>query len=340
MLAIASWPQASAASVSSCCTAETWMAEISARLAQADDMRASAIDCTAKAEGRRAGAQLHPIHDNLFDLAPPGDLKPICRGSRQAFAKRELSDWQRKLQHLQASPRFLVKMRKMPNSRLCLPFWLMADRSALAFRLPDTNAAFPTATPAATCAMPTDPSQPYAMNYTDEAAQSLGVQDGQWEAFRHPVQRSPDAQPSAAGSTAAAPCSSCNGTPANRPPSPAFCSILVFVRPLKARRPCTCAPRPREDWTWHTKSRWSARPAMSGARCSMCWSSANFPISEVVALASTRSVGTEVSFGDGILKVKALDYFDFKGTDIVPDERRRRRSPRNGRPRSPPRAPS
>src|ERR1041384_4564125 len=42
-----------------------------------------------------------------------------------------------------------------------------------------------------------------------------------------------------------------------------------------------------------------------------------FPISEVVALASTRSVGTEVSFGDGTLKVKALDYYDFKGTDIA-----------------------
>src|SRR5437868_15502259 len=42
-----------------------------------------------------------------------------------------------------------------------------------------------------------------------------------------------------------------------------------------------------------------------------------FPVSEVVALASTRSVGTEVSFGDSILKVKALDYYDFKGTDIV-----------------------
>src|ERR1700753_3289639 len=41
-----------------------------------------------------------------------------------------------------------------------------------------------------------------------------------------------------------------------------------------------------------------------------------FPIAEVVALASTRSVGSEVSFGDGVLKVKALDYFDFKGTDI------------------------
>jgi aspartate-semialdehyde dehydrogenase len=42
-----------------------------------------------------------------------------------------------------------------------------------------------------------------------------------------------------------------------------------------------------------------------------------FPVSEVVALASTRSVGTEVSFGDAILKVKALDYYDFKGTDIA-----------------------
>src|SRR5882724_21354 len=43
----------------------------------------------------------------------------------------------------------------------------------------------------------------------------------------------------------------------------------------------------------------------------------NFPIAEVVALASPRSIGTQVSFGDGVLKVKALDYFDFKGTDIV-----------------------
>ena len=42
-----------------------------------------------------------------------------------------------------------------------------------------------------------------------------------------------------------------------------------------------------------------------------------FPISEVVALASTRSIGTEVSFGDGTLKVKALEYYDFKGTDIA-----------------------
>ncbi|MBU6299289.1 MAG: aspartate-semialdehyde dehydrogenase [Alphaproteobacteria bacterium] len=42
-----------------------------------------------------------------------------------------------------------------------------------------------------------------------------------------------------------------------------------------------------------------------------------FPVSEVVALASTKSVGTDVSFGDKTLKVKALDYYDFKGTDVV-----------------------
>ena len=41
-----------------------------------------------------------------------------------------------------------------------------------------------------------------------------------------------------------------------------------------------------------------------------------FPVSEVVALASTKSVGTDVSFGDGVLKVKALDYYDFSDTDI------------------------
>ena len=43
----------------------------------------------------------------------------------------------------------------------------------------------------------------------------------------------------------------------------------------------------------------------------------NFPIAEVVALASPRSIGREVSFGDGVLKIKALDYYDFKGTDIA-----------------------
>src|SRR6202161_2999058 len=41
-----------------------------------------------------------------------------------------------------------------------------------------------------------------------------------------------------------------------------------------------------------------------------------FPADEVVALASRRSLGTEVSYGDRTLKVKALEHYDFSGTDI------------------------
>src|SRR5579862_8598438 len=44
----------------------------------------------------------------------------------------------------------------------------------------------------------------------------------------------------------------------------------------------------------------------------------NFPADEVVALASSQSEGREVSFGeDDILTVRALDTFNFRGTDIV-----------------------
>ena len=43
----------------------------------------------------------------------------------------------------------------------------------------------------------------------------------------------------------------------------------------------------------------------------------NFPVSEVVALASGRSAGSEVSFGDKtVLTVKNLETYDFTGTDI------------------------
>lgn len=41
-----------------------------------------------------------------------------------------------------------------------------------------------------------------------------------------------------------------------------------------------------------------------------------FPADEVVAIASRRSAGQDVSFGDKILKVKALDSYDFSDTDI------------------------
>ena len=41
-----------------------------------------------------------------------------------------------------------------------------------------------------------------------------------------------------------------------------------------------------------------------------------FPVSEVVALASSRSIGQEISFGDKTLKVKALENYDFSQADI------------------------
>jgi aspartate-semialdehyde dehydrogenase len=41
-----------------------------------------------------------------------------------------------------------------------------------------------------------------------------------------------------------------------------------------------------------------------------------FPVSEVVAIASRRSQGVEVSFGDATLKVKALENYDFSDVDI------------------------
>jgi len=43
----------------------------------------------------------------------------------------------------------------------------------------------------------------------------------------------------------------------------------------------------------------------------------HFPIDKIVALASRRSLGTELSFGDQILSTKDLEQFDFAGWDIA-----------------------
>ena len=42
-----------------------------------------------------------------------------------------------------------------------------------------------------------------------------------------------------------------------------------------------------------------------------------FPVDEIAVLASRRSLGTEVSFGDKTLKTQDLDTFDFSGWDIA-----------------------
>ena len=42
-----------------------------------------------------------------------------------------------------------------------------------------------------------------------------------------------------------------------------------------------------------------------------------FPVDEIAVLASRRSLGTEVSFGEKTLKTKDLDTFDFTGWDMA-----------------------
>jgi aspartate-semialdehyde dehydrogenase len=42
-----------------------------------------------------------------------------------------------------------------------------------------------------------------------------------------------------------------------------------------------------------------------------------FPVDEIAALASRKSLGTEISFGDKTVKTKDLDSFDFTGWDIA-----------------------
>ena len=61
-----------------------------------------------------------------------------------------------------------------------------------------------------------------------------------------------------------------------------------------------------------------------------------FPADEVVPLASRRSLGVEVSYGDRTLKVKALEHYDFSGVDICLMSAGSARFPGNGRRRSPP----
>ena len=42
-----------------------------------------------------------------------------------------------------------------------------------------------------------------------------------------------------------------------------------------------------------------------------------FPADEVFALASSKSIGKELSYGDKILKVKDLQHFDFASVDFA-----------------------
>jgi hypothetical protein len=81
---------------------------------------------------------------------------------------------------------FSVRMRPIA---VLASVWLAViagTSSASAFRPPETNSALPTQHQLDQHYADSPP-LPYAMNYTDEVARRLGVQDGRWEVFAtHP----------------------------------------------------------------------------------------------------------------------------------------------------------
>ena len=73
-----------------------------------------------------------------------------------------------------------------------------------------------------------------------------------------------------------------------------------------------------EKKKWVTKLLLSVPRVMSVASCYRSWRNATSRSDEVVPLASHRSVGREISYGDDeVIAVQDLATFDFKGTDIV-----------------------
>jgi hypothetical protein len=72
-------------------------------------------------------------------------------------------------------------MRKLSVPGLAVTALLVAG-PAFAFRAPDPNAPWPTPHQREV-GYADQERQPYAMSYSDEAARSLGLTDGRWEAF-------------------------------------------------------------------------------------------------------------------------------------------------------------
>lgn len=59
-------------------------------------------------------------------------------------------------------------------------FSLLTALPAWAFHIPDASTPWPTLHQ---LELPQAEREPYAMNYADEAARTLGIEDGKWEAF-------------------------------------------------------------------------------------------------------------------------------------------------------------
>ena len=76
----------------------------------------------------------------------------------------------------------LNDMRRFGTFAFAFAALAASAASASPYRVPNGSPAWPTEHQKALRYAETKP-QPYAMNYADEAAQTLGVKDGKWEAF-------------------------------------------------------------------------------------------------------------------------------------------------------------
>jgi hypothetical protein len=136
-----------------------------------------------QAQSRHSSAQFHSLHKTLFDCADPRQISlTASRLARQASGKEELSNLFFGFMNSEQVLHVLKEMRCFGILALAAAALAAGSGPGWAFRLPDPNAAPLTEHQIQLRAAESTP-RPYAMNYTDEAAQTLGVHNGKWEAF-------------------------------------------------------------------------------------------------------------------------------------------------------------
>jgi hypothetical protein len=122
--------------------------------------------------------------ETLFDCPSASGLNLTASPfSRQGFGKEELSHLHLGFMKREQLLHVLNDMRCFGTLVFVLAALAAGSGPASAFRISDSNAPGPTEHQRR-LRVADNQTQPYAMNYVDEAAQTLGVRDGRWEAFQ------------------------------------------------------------------------------------------------------------------------------------------------------------
>jgi hypothetical protein len=119
--------------------------------------------------------------ETLFDCPSPATLTPSPL-TRQVFGKEELSKLRDAFMKREQLLHVLNDMRCFGTIAFAVVALAAGSVPALGFRTPDVTTPPPTEH-LRQLRFVDNQTQPYAMNYTDEAARKLGVKDGHWEAF-------------------------------------------------------------------------------------------------------------------------------------------------------------